>query len=236
MHILIADKFPPGHVELLESRGHQVSFSPDLDTGSLPDAIAGYDVLVVRSTKVEAPAINAADKLALIVRAGAGVNTIDAVAAAERGIYVTNTPGKNAVAVAELTMGLITALDRRIPDAVADLRAGRWRKKEYSKAGGLAGRRIGIIGFGDIGMAVAERAFAMEMEVIIIDKRGRSTAAREKIAALDCRLAPDLERAARGVRHRHRPCSGEFGHRGSCLRRLPLPSPTWGLSDQHLPR
>ena len=97
-------------------------------------------MLVVRSTKVT-EAIMDAGRLALIVRAGAGYNTIDVAAASARGIYVSNCPGRNAVAVAELAFGLILALDRRIPDNVADLRAGRWNKQEYSKARGCTARR-----------------------------------------------------------------------------------------------
>src|SRR3989475_11330256 len=95
--------------------------------------------------------------LSLIVRAGAGVNTINVAAASARGIYVSNCPGKNAIAVAELAFGLILALDRRIPDNVADLRAGKWNKKEYSKARGLFGRTIGLLGYGQIGQEMARR-------------------------------------------------------------------------------
>ena len=95
-------------------------------------------MLVVRSTQVTDPMLDAG-ALSLIVRAGAGVNTIDVAAASKRGIYVSNCPGKNSVAVAELAFGLILALDRRIPDNVAELRAGTWNKKEYSKAQGPDG-------------------------------------------------------------------------------------------------
>jgi D-3-phosphoglycerate dehydrogenase len=104
--------------------------------------------------------IGAAKRLNLIVRAGAGVNTIDVAAASARAIYVANCPGKNATAVAELAMGLILSLDRRIPDATAELRAGKWNKKEFSKAAGLHGRSIGIAGLGSIGLEVLSRAHA----------------------------------------------------------------------------
>ena len=107
---------------------------------------AAIDVLIVRSTKVTAAAM--APSLKLIVRAGAGVNTIDVKAATARGIVVANCPGKNAIAVAELAFGLMLALDRRIPDNVADLRAGKWNKKEYSKARGLYGMTLGLLGAG----------------------------------------------------------------------------------------
>jgi D-3-phosphoglycerate dehydrogenase len=112
-----------------------------------------------------------ASSLSLIVRAGAGVNTIDVRAASRRGIYVSNCPGRNAIAVAELTFGLILALDRRIADNVADLRAGRWNKKEYSKARGLYGRSLGLLGFGRIGQEVARRANAFGMPVFVWSRR-----------------------------------------------------------------
>ena len=94
---------------------------------------------------VTAPMLEAG-QLALVVRAGAGYNTIDVATASKRGIYVSNCPGKNAVAVAELAFALLLALDRRIPDNVAELRAGKWNKKEYSKARGLYGRTLGLLG------------------------------------------------------------------------------------------
>ena len=112
-------------------------------------------MLIVRSTKVTAAALDQADSLGLIVRAGAGTNTIDCDRAAELGVFVCNVPGKNALAVAELTMGLLIAIDRHIAAGTADLRAGTWNKKAYSKAEGLFGRRMGIIGVGDIGIATA---------------------------------------------------------------------------------
>ncbi len=192
MKILFADKFVPTHVATLEAAGHECVVAPDTSATDLPTALTGIDVLVVRSTRVTADALDAANRLALIVRAGAGVNTIDHAAAADRGIYVANTPGKNAVAVAELTIGLMTALDRRIPDAVEDLRAGRWRKSEYSKANGLAGRRLGIIGMGAIGRAVASRAIALEMDVLVEDKPDRAIDTVHDIVAMGCTLT-DLE-------------------------------------------
>jgi D-3-phosphoglycerate dehydrogenase / 2-oxoglutarate reductase len=190
--ILFADAFPNAQIEKLAARGHDCATAPELDAETLPTALGGVDVLVVRSTRVTEDALAAADRLSLVVRAGAGVNTIDWRAAADRGIYVCNTPGKNAVAVAELTIGLLTALDRRIPDAVADLRDGKWRKKDYAVARGLAGRTLGIVGFGEIGMAVAVRAAAFDMEIVVQEKPGRRSAATELIAELGVRLVPDL--------------------------------------------
>jgi D-3-phosphoglycerate dehydrogenase len=103
--------------------------------------------------------------LGLIVRAGAGVNNIDVEAASERGVYVSNCPGRNAAAVAELAMGLVLALDRRIVDGTVALREGRWAKSELSDARGLAGRRFGVAGLGSIGRLVVERARGFGMQV-----------------------------------------------------------------------
>ena len=124
----------------------------------------------MRSTRVTATMMDAGS-LALIVRAGAGYNTIDVTAASARGIYVANCPGRNAIAVAELAFGLILALDRRIPDNVAELRAGRWNKKEFSKATGLYGRTLGILGFGSIAQELARRAQAFGLNIVIWSRR-----------------------------------------------------------------
>jgi D-3-phosphoglycerate dehydrogenase len=124
------------------------------------------------------------------VRAGAGVNTIDVAAASRRGIYVSNCPGKNAVAVAELAMGLMLALDRRIPENVDQLRAGRWNKKEFSKAQGLYGRTLGLIGFGSIAQEVARRARAFGMPVIAWSRRFPGDAAARERALADYGVEP----------------------------------------------
>lgn len=166
MKVLVADKFEASGLDGLRAIGCDVSYQPDVKDAALVEAVrtTGAAVLVVRSTQVTEAALDAG-ALSLIVRAGAGVNTIDVAGASRRGIYVSNCPGKNAVAVAELALGLMLALDRRIPDNVADLRAGTWNKKEYSKARGLAGRTLGLIGFGSIGQEVAVRARAFGMTV-----------------------------------------------------------------------
>ena len=134
MRLVIADKLPSKFLEDFRSLGLEVDYAPDAGAEGLVAAAATANIVVVRSTKVTRKAIEAAKNLALIIRAGAGYDTIDVNAASERGIYVTNCPGKNSVAVAELTLGLILALDRRIPDNTRDLRAGQWNKKEYGKA------------------------------------------------------------------------------------------------------
>ena len=167
MRVLIADKFEQSGRDGLAAIGCEVSFQPDLKNGSLVEAIQTLnpDVLVVRSTKVTAAALEAG-ALKLVVRAGAGYNTIDVAAASRRGIYVSNCPGKNAVAVAELAFALILALDRRIADNVISLRRGEWNKKEFSRARGLYGRTLGLIGTGGIGREMIPRARAFGMNVI----------------------------------------------------------------------
>lgn len=167
MKVLIADKFEASGIDGLKEAGCEVIYNADLKDNSLIEAIreTQAEVLVVRSTKVT-EAMFDAGKLTLVVRAGAGFNTIDVKAASARGIYVSNCPGKNSIAVAELTFGLILALDRRIADNVADLRAGKWNKKEYSKARGVYGCTLGIVGIGQIGREVIARAKAFGMNVV----------------------------------------------------------------------
>jgi D-3-phosphoglycerate dehydrogenase / 2-oxoglutarate reductase len=167
MRILIADKFEQSGRDGLQSIGCDISFQPDLKDDALVAAIGNErpDVLVVRGTKVTEPML-AAGALKLIVRAGAGYNTIDVAAASRRGIYVSNCPGKNSIAVAELAFALILALDRRIADNVIALRSGEWNKKEFSKARGLFGRTLGLVGVGKIGQEMIPRARAFGMPVI----------------------------------------------------------------------
>jgi D-3-phosphoglycerate dehydrogenase len=172
LNVLIADKFEQSGIDALRHAGCHVLYQPDLKEAALVDAIrdSRAEVLVVRGTVVSAEALEAGG-LALVVRAGAGYNTIDVDAASRRGIYVSNCPGKNAIAVAELTLALILAIDRRVAENVAELRAGRWNKKEFSKARGLFGRTIGLIGYGNIGAEVARRAQGFGMSVVVWSRR-----------------------------------------------------------------
>jgi D-3-phosphoglycerate dehydrogenase / 2-oxoglutarate reductase len=183
MKVLVADKFEQSGLDALKAAGCDVFFQPDASGEALVAAIAQSQapVLVVRSTQVT-DAMMDAGALSLIVRAGAGVNTIDVAGASKRGIYVSNCPGRNSVAVAELTMGLILALDRRLADNVAELRAGKWNKKEYSKARGLMGQTLGLLGFGHIGREVAKRARAFGMPVLVWSRRFRADAAARAAA------------------------------------------------------
>ena len=165
MRMLVADRLDREPLEELEILGVDVFHDPALTEETLPAALADVDILVVRSTKVSKEAIEASPELSLIVRAGAGVNTIDLAAASKHGVYVANCPGKNGAAVAELAMGLLVALDRRIVDATNSLRQGRWDKSEYAGAEGLYGKRIGIAGLGAIGTMVADRSRAFGLDV-----------------------------------------------------------------------
>jgi D-3-phosphoglycerate dehydrogenase / 2-oxoglutarate reductase len=167
MLVLLADKFEQTGRDGLQAIGCEISFQPDLKDEALVQAIAEHqpDVLVVRGTKVTEPML-AAGPLKLIVRAGAGYNTIDVAAASRRGIYVSNCPGKNSIAVAELAFALILALDRRIADNVIALRAGEWNKKEFSRARGLFGRTLGLVGLGRISQEMIPRARAFGMLVV----------------------------------------------------------------------
>src|ERR671928_847722 len=167
MKVLIADKFEQSGRDGLAAIGCDVTFQPDLKDEALVEAIRTLkpDALVVRSTKVTEPML-AAGPLKLVVRAGAGYNTIDVAAASRRGIYVANCPGKNSIAVAELAFALMLALDRRIADNVIALRQGEWNKKEFSKARGLYGRTLGLIGTGKIGQEMIPRARAFGMNIV----------------------------------------------------------------------
>jgi D-3-phosphoglycerate dehydrogenase len=167
MKVLIADKFEQSGRDGLQAIGCDVSYQPDLKDELLVAAIGpeSPDVLVVRGTKVTEPMLDAGP-IKLVVRAGAGYNTIDVAAASKRGIYVSNCPGKNSIAVAELAFALILALDRRIVENVVTLRQGQWNKKEFSKARGLFGRTLGLIGLGKIGQEMIPRARAFGMPVV----------------------------------------------------------------------
>src|SRR4051812_4538864 len=193
MRILVADRLPARFVRAMESRGHDCHVDAGLTEESLPGSVADVDVLVVRGTRVTADVFAAADSLRLVVRAGSGTNTIDCDEATRTGVLVANVPGRNALAVAELTMGLLLAVDRAIPDSTSELRSGRWDKQRFSAVGrGLFGRSLGIVGLGNIGLAVAERAAAFGMPLFAQAKGLRSPAATRRIADLGIELVPDL--------------------------------------------
>lgn len=233
MKVLVADKFEPSGIEGLKAAGCEVVLDPDLKDDALTRAVAETqaDVLVVRSTKVTEAMLDAG-RLSLVVRAGAGYNTIDVAAASRRGIYVSNCPGKNAIAVAELTMALILALDRRVPDNVADLRAGKWNKKEYSKARGLHGQTLGLLGAGNIAAEVIRRAAAFGLNIVLWSRR---------FDGEDRPLSPEeaqemgLDAAAQSIPIALAPSPGEVAARCDILSvHLALKPETRGLVDAAL--
>ncbi len=172
MKVLIADKMAPQVEPELRALGCAVSLDPSLSGDALLAAIKEHDpaVLIVRSTKVLKDHLDAASSLSLVIRAGAGFNTIAVEHASSLGVYVANCPGKNAAAVAELALGHMLNADRRIADNVAELRAGNWKKKVFAKGTrGLKGRTLGLIGMGNIGSEVARRAQAFDMNVVAWD-------------------------------------------------------------------
>lgn len=191
MKILLADKLSPVAIEAFKAiEGAEVINNPALTAEELPANIADIDILVVRSTKVTKATFEAGKKLGLVIRAGSGVNTIDVPCATEHNVRVVNCPGKNSVAVAELAMGLLLSLERRIPDCVAQLRAGKWNKKEFGKAQGLKGKTVGLIGTGMIGSELIKRLRGFDVDICAYEV---SPASREKVAELGKQLGITVE-------------------------------------------
>lgn len=197
MKILIADKFEKVGIDGLKELGCAVVSLPDLTAEALPVALKEHDpnVLIVRSTKVTGDALRSGTSLSLVIRAGAGIDTIDVNAASDLGVFVSNCPGKNSIAVAELVMGLVLACDRRIPDQVADLRAGKWNKGEYAKARGLHGRTLGIVGLGQIGREIAARAAGFGMHVAAWS-RNLTLAEAERLSVRYCQTPLEVARVS----------------------------------------
>jgi len=168
MQVLIADKFEKVGVDGLKELGCDVVSRPDVKAEELPAVMKEVDpsILIVRSKKVTEPTLRAGVSLSLVIRAGAGIDTIDVPTASSLGVFVSNCPGRNSIAVAELVMAHLMECDRRIADQVTDLRQGKWNKAEYSKARGLHGRIFGIVGLGQIGREVTVRAKAFGMKVV----------------------------------------------------------------------
>ncbi|TVR17466.1 MAG: hypothetical protein EA391_04690 [Balneolaceae bacterium] len=166
MRVYIADKLPDEAVSQLSKLKLDVVSNPKATSAELDTGIGQAQVLIVRSTVVSENCIKNSPELSLIIRAGAGVNNIDMDAASSMGIYVANCPGQNSIAVAELAMGLILSLDRFIADNVSDFRAGKWNKSVYSKADGIYGKVLGVIGTGQIGRELIKRAQAFGMPVV----------------------------------------------------------------------
>jgi D-3-phosphoglycerate dehydrogenase len=193
MRILVADAFPKERLDDFRALGLEVDHQPAVPVKELPAAAREARILVVRGKQVPAEVFASAPALSLVVRAGAGVNTIDVGAASRRGVYVANCPGQNSIAVAELAIGLLVSLDRRIPDNVAALRAGKWDKKSFSEADGLFGRTLGVAGVGAIGREVIRRGQALGMKVVAWSRSLDEASAKE----LGVERAPDLVALAR---------------------------------------
>jgi len=183
MNIVVAEKISPSAIALLKEPGWNV-ITPDQFTGQLADQLRTADALVVRSAvQVNAALLEHAPKLRVIGRAGVGVDNVDLEAATRKGIAVMNTPGANAVAVAELTLGLLLALARRIPRADALMHNGKWEKKTLQGTE-LHGKTLGIVGLGKIGMEVARRAKAFGMEIVAHDPFISPVVAKEQAIRL----------------------------------------------------
>ena len=195
MKIYIADKYPEAHLEKFQQLGCAITYNPGVKPEELSQSIAGHKILIVRGKKVTAEALKAGDELALVLRAGAGVNTIDVKAASALGIFVANCPGKNSIAVAELVFALMLGLDRRIADSTAALRAHQWNKKEFSKADGIFGKTLGVVGVGSIGREVITRAHAFGLNVIAWS-RSLTPAAAAELGVGHCANIDEIFRSA----------------------------------------
>jgi len=168
--VLACDGIDPSAVRRIREAGHEVIEAKGLAAPDLLTALKGVQGLLVRSaTKVTADVLAGAPELRVIVRAGTGLDNVDRAAADARGVVVRNTPDANTISVAEITFGMLLALERHLAEAAADLRAGRWEKSKYAGRE-LFGRTLGVIGFGRIGREVADRARAFGMSVLAYDE------------------------------------------------------------------
>ncbi|GAG53444.1 unnamed protein product, partial [marine sediment metagenome] len=166
---IIGDPIAGIGVEMMRQAGLEVDVKTGLAPDELERTVGGYDVIIIRSaTKVREPIIKAAKNLKLIVRAGVGLDNIDVEYARSKGIEVMNTPAASTNAVAELTVGYLLALARRLPQTTASMRAGKWEKKKF-RASEIAGKTLGLVGYGRIGWLVAKKALALGMEIIAYD-------------------------------------------------------------------
>ncbi len=184
MKIVLAEKVSPATLAVFKQEPGWDVVTPDQIKNGLPAELADADALVVRSAvQVDAKLLESAPKLRIIGRAGVGVDNIDTPAATHRGIVVMNTPGANAVAVAELTLGLMVSMARDIPRANSTMHAGKWEKKSL-QGSELRGKTLGIVGLGRIGLEVARRARAFGMELIGYDPFIAPVVARENEVTL----------------------------------------------------
>jgi len=167
MKVLVCDPIHEDGIKILKDAGFEIDISPEISYEELKEKVRDYDVLVVRSrTKVTREIIEAGEKLKVVGRAGAGIDNIDVEAAKEKGVKVLNTPEAPAIAVAELTIGLLLSLARQIPRADSSMKEGRWAKKEF-RGWQLNGKTFGVVGLGHIGEKVARLAKAFGMKILI---------------------------------------------------------------------
>jgi len=187
MRVLVCDPIHPDGIQRLREAGFKVDVEPAITHERLRQVVSNYDVLVVRSrTKVTREVINAGKRLKVIARAGVGLDNIDLDAAEERGITVLNTPEAPAQSVAELTIGLLICLARRIPQADRSMKEGRWMKKELM-GWELRGKTLGTVGLGNIGLRVARIAKALGMKILITK---RTPPPPEVLEELDAEFVP----------------------------------------------
>src|SRR5580692_5555224 len=168
--VLVSDTLSKAGLAVLEKNpALSVEYAPTRRSSDLAAKIPGFDALVIRSgSKVTAKVILAADKLRVIGRAGIGVDNVDVPAASKRGIVVMNTPTGNAVTTAEHAITLLLSIARKVPQATASMKAGKWEKTKF-QGRELAGKTLGVLGLGNIGRIVADRAKGLRMNVIAFD-------------------------------------------------------------------
>lgn len=167
MKVLLADTLSDVVRNYLLSKSYEIHEDSSLKEDSLLNALQQFkpDILVVRSTRVTREHLEICTSLSLVIRAGAGINTIDLQTASQRGVFVANCPGRNAVAVAELVMGHILNWDRHIFENIHDFRNGIWNKKTHGKANGLLGQTLAVLGVGSIGQEVIIRAQSFGLNI-----------------------------------------------------------------------
>ena len=167
--VLVSDDLSPEAVRILADAGLQVDVKVGLPPAELEAIVGGYDALAVRSaTKVTAKLLERATRLRVVGRAGVGVDNVDLDAATRRGVVVMNTPGGSSVTVAELALAMVMSLYRHVPSATASVKGGKWEKKRF-QGREIAGKTLGVVGIGNIGSVLVERAIAMKMQVIAFD-------------------------------------------------------------------
>src|SRR6059058_2812080 len=195
-NVLISDALSPAAVQIFKDHGIEVDFQPNLgkDKDKLAEIVGNYDGLAIRSaTKVSPKILEKAKRLKVIGRAGMGVDNVDIPAATARGVIVMNTPFGNSITTAEHAISLMLALARQIPEADTSTRAGKWEKNKFMGVE-ITGKTLGVIGCGNIGSIVADRAIGLKMKVIALIRSCRRSAhsilASRRSSSMNCSDAP----------------------------------------------